>query len=537
VQSYDAIVIGAGHNGLVTAAYLAKAGKKVLVLERRPAVGGIAATEELFPGFKYSTCAHLAGAFSNDIIVELELKRHGLEVLPLDPLLFAPVIEGTSFLFPRQHSEIAEAIGRHSRADATKFESFSVLVKKLTAFLRRLNNVPLPGGKNSGGLNLPELVKLGWKFHRLGEREMYEFLRILPMSIADWLNEWFETDVLKASLAASGILGAFVGPRAQGTSFLFLYHQLGESNGAFRTSGFIRGGIGNLPTAIAQAAQRFGAEIQTRTEVARILTKSGTATGVVLDNGEEISATATICSADIKRTFLQLIEPTYLDPEFLLQVKNIRSRGTVAKINFALDALPQFKYSKVDTSSAYLGGIIQIGTTMDYLERAADDAKYGRFSRQPFLEITIPSVAEPALAPSGKHVMSVWMQYAPYHLRECNWNAERDALGDTVVKVIEDYAPGFKNLILHRQVLMPLDLERTFGLTEGCIYHAEMSLDQIFFMRPVPGWARYSTPIENLYVCGSGTHPGGGITGLPGYYAAKRILQARPRTISHIRAR
>src|SRR5262245_12293315 len=257
-------------------------------------VGGIAATEEIFPGFKYSTCAHLAGTFSQDIIAELELKKHGLEILPLDPPLFAPVLEGKSFLFPRQHSDITEAIGRHSRADATKFESFSVLVKNLTAFLRSLNNLPLPGGTNSGSLNLPELVKLGWKFHRLGEREMYEFLRILPMSIADWINEWFETDVLKASLAASGILGSFVGPRAQGTSLVFLYHRLGESNGAFRTSGFVHGGIGNLPLAISQAAERFGAKFRTSADVGQILVKKGTAVGVVLENGEEVSATAII---------------------------------------------------------------------------------------------------------------------------------------------------------------------------------------------------------------------------------------------------
>lgn len=529
MQNYDAIIIGAGHNGLVTAAYLAKSGKQVLVLERRPMIGGIAATEEIFPGFKYSTCAHLAGAFSSDIIAGLELKKHGLEILPLDPLILAPVSEGKSFLFPRQHSDIAEAIGRHSRADATKFEPFSGLVKNLTAFLRSLNNLSLPGGTNSGSLNLSELVNLGWKFHRLGEREMYEFLRILPMSIADLTNEWFETDVLKASLAGGGILGSFVGPRAQGTAFVFLYHQLGQSNGAFRTSGFVRGGIGNLPQAIARAAQHFGAKIQTGAEVARILTKSGTATSVLLENGEEISGTAIISSTDTKRTFLQLIEPTYLDPEFLLQVKNIRSRGTVAKINFALDTLPKFKGAPEPVPST-LGGVIHIAPTLDYLERAADDAKYGRFSRQPFLEITVPSLADPSLAPSGKHVMSVWMQYAPYHLRDSNWDAERDALGDTVVNIIEDYAPGFKNSILHRQVLTPLDLEQTFGLTEGCVYHAEMSLDQIFFMRPVPGWARYNTPIENLYLCGSGTHPGGGITGLPGYYAAKRILQTWPQT-------
>jgi phytoene dehydrogenase-like protein len=532
VPSYDAIVIGAGHNGLVTAAYLGKAGKKVLVLERRPVVGGIAATEEIFPGFKYSTCAHLAGAFSNEIIAELELKKQGLEILPLDPLLFAPLLEGNSFIFPRQHSEIAEAIGRHSRADATKFEPFSALVKKLTVFLQSLNELPLPDGTNLRSVNLPELVKLGWKFHRLGEREMYEFLRILPMSIADWLNEWFETDVFKASLAASGILGSFVGPRAQGTSFVFLHHQLGESNGALRTSGFVCGGIGNLPLAISQAAERFGAKIRTGAGVGQIIVKNGTAVGVVLENGEEISATAIISCVDIKRTFLRLIEPTYLDPEFLLQVKNIRSRGTVAKINLALDTLPQFKSAQGQQSSATLGGVIQIGPTVDYLEHAADDAKYGRFSRQPFLEITIPSVADPSLAPVGKHVMSIWMQYAPYHLRDGNWDSQRDNLGDVVVNMIEDYAPGFKNSILHRQVLTPLDLEQTFGLSEGCIYHAEMSLDQIFFMRPVPGWARYGTPIENLYVCGSGTHPGGGITGLPGYYAAKKILQAKPRIVS-----
>lgn len=535
MQSYDAIVIGAGHNGLVTAAYLGKAGKKVLVLERRPVLGGIAATEEIFPGFKYSTCAHLAGTFSNEIIAELELKKHGLEILPLEPLLLAPLLEGKPFIFPRQRSEIAESIGRHSRVDATKFEPFSELVKKLSAFLQSLNKLPLPGGANAASVNLPELAKVGWKFHRLGEREMYEFLRILPMSIADWLNEWFETDVLKASLAASGILGSFVGPRAQGTAFVFLHHQLGESNGAFRTSGFVRGGIGNLPLSISQAAERFGAKIRTGAGIGQILVKNGTAVGVALENGEEISATTIISCADTKRTFLRLIEPTYLDPEFLLQVKNIRSRGTVAKVNLALDTLPQFKSAPAGPSSATLGGVIQIGPTVDYLEHAADDAKYGRFSRQPFLEITIPSVADPSLAPAGKHVMSVWMQYAPYDLRDGSWDTRRDTLGDVVVNTIEDYAPGFKNSILHRQVLTPLDLEQNFGLTEGCIYHAEMSLAQIFFMRPVPGWARYSTPIENLYLCGSATHPGGGITGLPGYYAAKRILQTKSRTVSQNR--
>jgi phytoene dehydrogenase-like protein len=529
VQSYDAIIVGAGHNGLVTAAYLAKAAKKVLVLERRHLVGGIAATEEVFPGFKFSTCSHLVGSFSPEIIADLDLKKHGLEILPLDPLLFAPTLTANPLIFSRDGAKTTEEIGRCSKADATKFDSFCALIKKLSSFLGALNGLSLPDGANAGSVNLAELMKLGWKFHRLGDKEMYEFLRILPMSMADLLNEWFESDLLKAALAGSSVLASFVGPRQQGTAFNFLHHQLGSSNGALRMAGFVRGGIGSLPQAIARAAESFGAKIQTGAEVTRIRTKNGSANGVVLQGGEEISGTAIISGVDIKRTFLQLMEPTYLDPEFLLQVKNIRSRGTVAKINFALDALPEFKSAPDHLSPAALGGVIHIGPTIDYLEHAADDAKYGRFSQQPFLEITISSVADPFLAPTGKHVMSVWMQSAPYQLRESNWNDQRDALGDAVVNVIEDYAVGFKNSILHRQVLTPLDLEQIYGLTGGHPYHAEMALDQIFFMRPVPGWARYHTPIENLYLCGSGTHPGGGITGLPGYYAAKEILKSWPR--------
>jgi phytoene dehydrogenase-like protein len=529
VQSYDAIIIGAGHNGLVTAAYLAKAGKKVLVLERRHVIGGIAATEEVFPGFKFSTCAHLANSFSREIIADLELKKYGLELLALDPVLFAPSGKGHSLLIPRDPVKAAAEIERHSKSDARKYQPFCTLVKHLSTFLRTLYGVPLPDHANRGSSNPAELLKLGWKFHRLGEKEMYEFLRILPMSMADLLNEWFESDLLKAALAGGSVLASFVGPRQQGTAFNLLHHRLGESNGALRVAGFVRGGIGSLPQAIARAAEQFGAKIQTGAEVARILTRNGNAIGVALQSGKEISATVIISSADVKRTFLRLIEPTYLDPEFLLKVKNIRSRGTVAKINFALDTLPKFRSAPDHLSSAALGGVIHIGPTIDYLERVADDAKYGRFSRQPFLEITVPSVADPSLAPAGKHIMSVWMQSAPHQLRESNWNTQRDVLGDVVVNIIADYAPGFKNSILHRQVLTPLDLEQLCALTGGHPYHAEIALDQIFFMRPVPGWARYRTPIENLYLCGSGTHPGGGLTGLPGFYAAKEILKSRSR--------
>jgi len=523
VAKYDAIIIGAGHNGLVTAAYLAQAGKKILVLERRPVVGGIAASEEIFPGFKYASCAHLAGSFSTTVISELNLAKHGLEILPLDPFLLAPSLEGNSLLIPRDPIKATEEVSRHSKRDAEKFTKFCDLTKKLSDFLLVLYSLPLPDRATPGKFQPMELIKAAWKFHRLGKNEMYEFLRILPMSMADLLSEWFESEPLKSAIAASSMLASFVGPRQQGTAFNFLHRQIGSGSGVFRNAGIVRGGINRIPHALSLVAQQHGAEIRTDAEVTTVRTKAGAATGVILANGTEFTSDIIISSADVKKTFLKLVEPTYIDPQFLLQVKNIRARGTVAKVNLALDALPNFKSSTLPVAA--LGGITHIGPTIEYLERAADDAKYGRFSARPFLEITIPSIADPTLAPAGKHVMSVWMQSAPYHLRESNWNKQRDGLGDTVVNLIDDYAPGFKNSILHRQVLTPLDLEQTYGLTEGHMDHAELALDQILFMRPVPGWARYHTPIDNLFLCGAGSHPGGGITGLPGYYAAKEILK------------
>lgn len=526
MPSYDAIVIGAGHNGLVSAAYLAKTGKKVLVLERREAIGGIAATEEVLPGFKFPACAHLAAGFSPRVFADLDLKTHGLEILPLDPLLFAPSPDGHSLLIPRDFSQAGEEIGRHSKKDAGNYAAFCARLKTLSGFLLNLYGAPLPDKGSSDGANPVELLKVAWKFRSLGKKERSEFLRVLPLSAADLLSEWFESELLKASLAASGILGSFVGPRQQGTAFNLLHHQIGASNGALRTAGLVRGGIGELPRSLARAARQYGAEIRTGSEVTSIVTEDGAATGVVLKDGEEIGAARILSGADVKRTFLNLLDPTCLDPRFLLQVRNIRARGTVAKVNLALDGLPKFTCADRHNGPAALGGVIHIGPSIDDLERASDDAKYGRFSARPFLEITIPSVADPLLAPAGKHVMSVWMQYAPYHLRGSDWNEQRERLGDAVVDLIEDHAPGFKNLILHRQVFTPLDLERDYGLTGGHLYHAEMALDQIFFMRPVPGWARYHTPIKNLYLCGSASHPGGGLTGLPGYYAAREVLKS-----------
>jgi phytoene dehydrogenase-like protein len=522
MERYDAIIIGAGHNGLVTAAYLAKAGKRVLVLERRSILGGIAVTEEIYPGFKFSTCAHRAESFAPEIIRDLALEQHGLELLSPDPPLIAPLGSGDGLSVPTDPARAAAAIGRLSQRDAEKFPAFCAFVKNLSLFLRALYGVSLPGRESREKFDLGNLVQVGWKFHRLGEKGMYDFLRILPMSIADLLNEWFETEALKAAIGAAGVLGSFVGPRQQGTSFLFLHHQLGSPTSALRSAGSIRGGIGKLPEALARAARQCGADIRLDRTVANIAVRNDAAAGVTLQNGDEIAANIVVSSADVKTTFQTLLGPVFLDPHFLLQIKNIRARGTVAKVNLALDTPPKFTGLE---SGRELSGVIHIGPSLDYLERASDDAKYGRFSKQPFLEIVIPSLADPSLAPEGKHVMSVWMQYAPYQLREGDWPAEREPLGDAVVSLIEDYAPGFKNSILHRQVLTPLDLEQQFGLTGGHVFHAEMALDQIFFMRPVPGWSAYHTPIDNLYLCGSGTHPGGGVTGLPGYYAARQILK------------
>jgi phytoene dehydrogenase-like protein len=521
VASRDAIVIGAGHNGLVAAAYLAKAGRKVLVLEQRPKPGGIVATDEIYSGFKYN-CAHLVPSFSAAVAADLNLK---FELLPFVPLLFAPAAAGKSLIIPHDAGAAAAALEHHSRHDAENYTRFCQLGKSLASFLESLYRMPLPHN-GDGNLHIGEMLRTGWKFRRLGRKRMYEFLRILPMSAADLLDEWFESELLKAAVAGGAMAGAFAGPRQQGTAYNLLHNQLGASNGALRIAGFVRGGTGNLAAALASAAQHWGAEIRTECRVARIVTKDGKATGVVLQNGEEIGGNTVVSNADVKRTFLELVEPTYLDPKFLLQVRNIRARGTLAKINLALDRLPQFRDADGARS---LGGLIHIGPTIDYLERAADDAKYGRISAEPWLEITIPSVADSSLAPAGKHVMSVWMQSAPYALRESNWHEQRDPLGDLVINVIEQHASGFKNSVLHRQVLTPVDLEEVYGLSGGHIYHAEIALDQLFFMRPVPGWSRYYTPIENLFLCGSGTHPGGGITGLPGFYAARTILERRER--------
>ena len=523
--SYDVIVIGAGHNGLVTAAYLAKAGKKVLVLERRDTVGGSVTTAEFAPGFKASSTTDLCGLLLPQVVRELNLARHGLEILPLNPAVFLPLEDGSHLTIWREREKTLREIERHSSADAKAYPRFAKLVESLTSFMRPMLSRPAPRPDGGSPGNLLELLRLGWGARRLGAADMHQLLRVLPMSVADWVNEWFEGDGLKAALVARGIGSVFLSPRAAGSAAVFLYHHLGRPDWPLVSWGLPRGGMGSVSQALAAAAKAAGAEVRTGASVAKVIVKNRRATGVALDNGDELDARLVVSNADPRSTFGRLVEPHELETAFIGRVKAIRYRGVVAKINLALSELPNFSCLPGKEPAAHHQGMIQIGPEIDYLERAFDDAKYGRFSSKPFLQATIPSLSDPDLAPSGQHVMSVLMQYAPYHLREANWEKKREDLGDAVVETLNAHAPNLKQSILHREVLTPLDFETRFGLPEGNLHQGDLALDQLFFMRPVPGWARYRTPVRNLYLCGAATHPGGGVSGAPGYNASRQILK------------
>jgi phytoene dehydrogenase-like protein len=372
------------------------------------------------------------------------------------------------------------------------------------------------------------LLSIGKRFRGMRDHDRLNQVQLLTMSAVDFLDQWFETDVLKATMAASGIIGTFLGVRSPGTAYVLLHHYMGEIDGAFRSWGLSRGGTGAVSNAIASAAREQGAEIRTEAAVARIVTKNGRATGVALDNGDEIDAAVVVSSVDPHLTFLKLMDAGELPDDFVEGVRRYKFRGSSGKVNLALDTLPNF--TCMPGAGPHLRGAISISPSIDYMERAYDDAKYGDFSKRPYMDMVIPSLTDPSVAPPGKHVMSCFVQYAPYHLKDDVWNdRNREAFGDAVIDTIAEYAPNIKDIILHRQVLTPLDIEQTFGLTEGNIFQGELTLEQLFFLRPVPGWARYATPIDRLYMCGSATHPGGGIMGAPGKNAAERILNDRRR--------
>jgi phytoene dehydrogenase-like protein len=521
-QHYDVIVIGGGHNGLVNAAYLAKAGKKVLALERRHVLGGAAVTEEIIPGFLFSECSYVVSLLRPEIIRELDLPRHGLEILPLDGT-FTPMLNGDYLWRMNDHARTQREIRRHSRLDAEAYDEFSKMMTPMCRFVKPMLSMIPPDPTTLNPRDLKQLHFMLQRFRSLSSDERYTLIQLMTMSAADFLDQWFETDALKATMSASGIIGTFLGIRSPGTAYVLLHHYMGEIDGAFRSWGFSRGGTGAISNAIGDAAREAGVEIRMQAAVDRILVKNGRAAGVVLKSGEEISATVVSSSVDPHLTFEKFLQPSELPSDFLEGVRRYKYRGSSGKVNIALDGLPEFK--AMPGTGAHLRGAISISPGVEYMERAYDDAKYGNFSRRPYIDMVIPSLTDPSVAPPGKHVLSCFVQYAPYKLAQGTWDDQREAFGDTVVNTIAEHAPNIKKLIIGRQVLTPLDLEREFGLTQGNIFQGELSLEQLFFLRPVPGWAYYRTPIDNLYMCGSATHPGGGIMGAPGRIASQVILK------------
>jgi phytoene dehydrogenase-like protein len=520
-MAYDAIVIGGGHNGLVTAAYLARAGRRVLVLERRHVLGGAAVTEEVFEGFQFSVCSYVVSLLRPEIIRELELPRHGLEILPLDGT-FTPMPNGDHLWRTSDHGRTRREIARHSALDAEAYDEYAKAMVDMARFVKPILSLTPPDPLGLDPFGLAQLLELGQGFRALPRAAQRNLVLLMTTSAVDLLDRWFETDVLKATMSASGIIGTFLGVRSPGTAYVLLHHYMGEIDGAFRSWGFSRGGTGAISNAIAAAAREAGVEIRVQAEVERIKTRNGRATGVVLPGGDEIDAPVVVSSLDPHRTFLRLLESGALPDTFLQQVRRYKLRGSSGKVNLALDALPDF--TSLPGPGAHLRGAISISPSVEYMERAYDEAKHGDYSKRPYLDVVIPSLTDPSVAPPGKHVLSCFVQYAPYALQHGDWDHKREALGDAVVDTLAEHAPNLKKIILHRQVLTPLDLEREWGLSEGNIFQGELSLEQLFFLRPGPGWARYRTPVDGLYMCGSATHPGGGIMGASGRLAAHAIL-------------
>jgi phytoene dehydrogenase-like protein len=521
-KSRDIVIIGGGHNGLVTAFYLARAGYKPLVLERSAQVGGAAVTDEFHPGFRCSTLAHTAGPIRPQIVRDMQLERHGLQWITPDVCVTALSPDGRALSLYQDAKRSAQEITAFSQKDAAKYSEFQHSLEKISTVIGDALATTPPDIDHLSRGDLWSMLQTGRAIRKLGKRDMFRLLRWGPMAVADLVSEYFETELLRAVIAARGVFGTFLGPWSAGSALVLLIRAAGDPHPA-GSAWFAAGGMGALTQAMASAARAAGVEIRTHAEIIEILVKDGAATGVLLSTGEEIQANAVISNADPKRTLLKLTDPTHLSPDFVQKLQHYRGNGTVAKVNLALSGLPKFTALKNGDSSP-LKGRIHIGNEIDYLERAFDESKYGNFSRQPYLQATIPSLTDPTLAPEGKHVMSVYMQYAPYKLKG-DWETERNALGQTVVQSLAQYAPNLPELILTHQIITPRDLEENYGLTGGQIFHGELALDQFFTMRPLLDWARYRTPIQNLYLCGSGTHPGAGLTGGSGANAAREILK------------
>jgi phytoene dehydrogenase-like protein len=525
---YDAIVVGAGHNGLVTAAYLARAGRRVLVLERRHVVGGACVTEETFPGFKVSTAAYVNSLFHKAIVRDLRLADHGFAVLPRDPSSFTPFPDGRSLLMGPDAALTRTEIAKFSARDAERYPQYEAMLERVADVIEpTLTMIPPNVLKPSVG-DLAGLFKLGRAFQKLGPGAG-EAVEILTGAARTILDRWFESEELKGTLATDAIIGAMASPAMPGTAYVLFHHVMGETNGKRGVWGYVRGGMGGLTQALAAAARGHGAEIRCDAEVAAILVRDGRAAGVALATGEEFLAPIVASNTDARVTFTRLLDPKQLPSEFVDAVGRISYESASLKINVALAELPDFRAVPGRAPAPHHRGTIHICPDQDYIERAFDDAKYGAPSRRPVLECTIPSVVDPSVAPPGRHLMSMFVQYAPYTLRQGSWDTLRETFADRCFALLDEYAPNFTRAVLARQVLTPLDLERTFNLTGGNIFQGAMTPHQLFAFRPVPGWAGYRMPIEGLYLCGAAAHPGGGVMGTPGLNAARAILGRRLR--------
>ncbi len=544
-QRYDAVIIGGGHNGLISAAYLARAGLKVVVLERRHVLGGAAVTEEIVPGFRFSVASYVVSLLRPEIIRDLQLPKFGLDILPLDGT-FTPLRKGEGpgstkrkpvgdYLWRvNDHGRTIRELRRWSKSDAEAYEEYGQLMVDMARFIKPILGIVPPDPTDNDPRPLLPLASLARRFAQLPERQQAVFVQLMTMSAKDFLDQWFETDPLKATMSASGIIGTYQGINSPGTAYVLLHHYMGEIDGAFRAWGIPKGGTGGVSYSIARAAQALGAEIRTEAPVARIVVKNGRATGVALESGEEIEASVVLASTDAKVTFLDLLEPGSLPAEFEQEVRRFKFRGSSGKVNLAVDRLPDF--SCLPGEGEHLRGAISFSPSTREMEQAYDDAKYGHWSNRPYVDMIIPTLVDPEMAPPGKHVISCFVQYAPYKLAPelGTWddNGNREAFGDAVINRIAEFAPNIRDIIIGRQVLTPLDIERTMGLTEGNIFQGELTLEQLFFNRPVPGYARFRTPVQNLWLSGSSTHPGGGLMGANGRLAALEVLKSRGRKVA-----
>jgi phytoene dehydrogenase-like protein len=521
-KQHDVIVIGAGHNGLVAACYLARAGLDTLVVERNEYIGGAAVSRRLYKDWTYSNCSYVCSLLRPEIMRELELPRYGLQIIPYEGGA-TMMRDGNHLSLYDNHDALRREIARHSVKDAEAYDRYARDVMRQCKFIKPLLLRAPPDPTSFRPRDIMELIYLGQHFHKLGEKQMYDTIRFWTMSAADFLDEYFESEIVKAHFAGSSIIGTALGPRSPGTAYVLLHHYMGDIDDTVGAWGFARGGMGAVTRSLAESFQASGGSIRTDAGVARILVKGGKATGVALESGEEIYSKTVVSNMDVKRTFLNSMDARDLPAEFVEQVRNFKIRGSSGKLNIALDGMPDFPAIPKNTPKT---GDLHVTDTLEMMERAYDDWKEGRWSQAPYIDMLIPSQIDPTMAPTGKHYMSVFVQYCPYELVDGPWDDQkRWAFGNTVIDTIGRQSPNFKDLILHAEIRTPWDIEREVGLTEGNIFQGELTMDQLLFNRPIPGYAQYRAPVRGLYMCGSSTHPGGGVMGAPGYNAAHTMLR------------